>query len=125
MNFDWSGFTKRDYREYLENCIDLYEDCVGNVHVGDICIDLVHDCDADILRYDFYVAHEDTGYGYKNNVLPYDYADGGAMNTPYRMSYEKFVEKAEELFEDFIRMNDKAMGGYSLVEHANRELEIW
>ena len=79
---------------------------------------------ADILRYDFYVAHENTGYGYKNNFLPYDYADGGAMNVPYRMSYEKFVEKAEELFEDYIRMNDK-MCDYSLVEHANRELEIW
>ena len=74
------------------------------------------------MNYDFYVAHEDTGYGYKNGILPYDYADGDGMSIPYGLPYDEFKAKAESLFVEYIEAYN---GGYSLVEHANRPLEMW
>lgn len=134
FNFDWGKFTKADYERYIEKCKnDEYDshDYLGAVYVGDICIDLIDYRNAgtridkvDLLVYDFYVAHEDTGYGYKNDILPYDYADGDGMEVPYALSYEDFKRKAERLFADYIEKHDKTYG-YSLIEHANRPLEMW
>ena len=124
MRFDWSNFTKADYEKYMKKCMAKVVDCydyIGAVHVGDISIDLV-DCGEDgVLVYDFYVAHEDTGYGYKNDI-PYDYADGDGMNIPYGLSYDEFKGKAEKLFMKYI---ESYKGSYSLAEHANRPLEMW
>ena len=96
MKFDWSGFTEADYERYVKNPC-CYDDYIGAVRIGDICIDLLIQND-NILAYDFYVAHEDTGYAYKNDVLPYDYADGNGMDIPYNLSYDEFKAKAEKLF---------------------------
>jgi len=137
MKFDWRKFTEDDYNKYMEKRNEkIYDaqDYIGSVYVGDISIDLI-DCGEDnLLNYDFYVAHEDTGYGYKGAEFPYDYAEGDGMEVPYGLSYEEFKSKAEKLFEDYIIKHDKwrvwdfdhkEYLEYSLVEHANRPLEIW
>ena len=126
MKFDWRRFTETDYNKYIKKrnagVIDC-EDYIGSVFVGDISIDLVDFGEENLLNYDFYVPHEDTGYGYKDGI-PYDYADGDGMDTPYGLSYDEFKDRAEILFKIYIANNDKCCG-YSLVEHANRQLEIW
>ena len=125
MKFNWNRFTEADYNKYMEKRNAKIFDChdyIGSVHIGDIAIDLIDDGEENLLNYDFYVAHEDTGYGYKDNVLPYDYADGNGMDVPYNLSYDEFKVKAEKLFANYIESYN---GSYSLVEHANRPLEIW
>lgn len=120
MKFDWRMFTEAEYNKYTANA-RYYDDYIGAVHVGDICIELMIYED-NILGFEFYVAHEDTGYGYKNDILPYDYADGFGIAMPLDMTYEEFVEEAEEAFTKYI---EEYNGSYSLVEHANKPLEIW
>lgn len=125
MKFDWSMFTKVDYDKYIKKRIDKVFDChdyIGAVYIGDISIDLIDCGEENLLVYNFYVAHEDTGYGYKNNIIPYDYADGNGMDIPYGLSYDEFKSKAEKLFMEYIEAYN---GSYSLVEHANKVLEIW
>ncbi len=135
--FDWRNFTEEDYNKYLEKCVARIFDChdyLGAVRIGDICIELL---DSDwlgedgeyeelekILAYNFYVAHEDTGYGYKNDILPYDHAGEGFMDVPYGMSYAEFKNKTEEVFKEFIMENDET-NDYSLVKHSKKKLEIW
>lgn len=134
MIFNWDGFTEWHYNMYIKN-FSRFDDYIGAVRVGDICIDLLIE-DDNTLVYDFYVAHEDTGYGYKDydDGMPYDYAEGGSMDIPHSLSYGEFKNKAEKLFEKFIMENDNWRGwncktnqylNYSLIEHANRPLEIW
>ena len=135
--FNWNNFAEEDYNKYLEKCVaKIFDshDYLGAVRIGDICIELLdsdwfgEDGEYDelekILVYNFYVAHEDTGYGYKNDTLPYDYAGEGVMDVPYGMSYDEFKNKAEEMFKEFIIENDEA-NDYSLVKHAKKKLEIW
>lgn len=125
MKFDWRNFTETDYNKYLEKRMANSFDCndyIGSVLIGDISIDLVDLGEENLLNYDFYVAHENTGYGYRNGI-PYDHADGGGMSIPYGLSYNGFKDMAEELFTAYIANNDKCYS-YSLVEHANRPLEI-
>lgn len=131
MKFNWSRFTETDYNNYIKKWMENKDDVdvIGAVHVGDICIEVINEIIfknnneiEGILLYNFYVAHEDTGYGYKNDVLPYDYADGDGMDIPYDLSYDKFKAKAEKLFKEYI---EAYKGSYSLVEHANRPLEMW
>ena len=153
MNFNWDNFNEETYNNVAkameERPYNL--DCVGHVHVGDISIELIVDTfynEFDELEtgilYDMYVAHEDTGYGYKNeygydylgNGMPYDYADGGILTHPKLLTYEQFKEDSERRFVEFITKydeckvyteidNDPRYVSYSLVEHANRPLEIW
>lgn len=125
MRFDWSRFTETDYNKYMGKRIAKIFDChdyIGAVHIGDISIDLIDCGEENLLNYDFYVAHEDTGYGYKNDILPYDYAEGDGMDIPFGLSYDEFKIKAEKLFMEYIKAYN---GNYSLVEHANRPLEMW
>lgn len=125
MKFDWRNFTEADYNSYIAKRMEDIFDChdyIGAIYVGDICIELIDCGEEDILMYNFYVAHEDTGYGYKDEAFPYDYADGSAMDIPHGLSYEEFKNKAEQLFMDYIKSYN---GNYSLVEHANKQLEIW
>lgn len=127
MKFDWRYLTEADYK----NVFKANSDYIGSVHIGDICIELVMEHGGTWIRskynpidnamFNFYVAHEDTGYGYKEK-LPYDYADGFDMEIPYELSYDEFKTKAEKLFTEYI---EAYKGNYSLVEHANRPLEIW
>ena len=139
MKFDWRKFTEADYNKYMEkwkkNEFDM--DLIGMIYAGDICIELIEEswlnenCKLEyVLMYNFYVAHEDTGYGYKDeygvnvdgNGMPYDYAEGDCMDIPYGLSYDEFKAKTEKLFTEYI---EAYKGGYSLVEHANRQLQIW
>lgn len=127
MNFDWSKFTEAEYKKLFEE-----EDYIGAAYIGDICIEFVVETVSyytndnwntdEIVEVNFYVAHEDTGYGYKDYVLPYDYADGFDIGRPYGLSYDEFKEKIERMSVEYI---EAYKGDYSLVEHANRPLEIW
>ena len=135
MKFDWRRFTETDYKNMLDGKEDF-----GQVYVGDICIELVveaigsfiHDIFnvEEIIYVNFYVLHEDTGYGYKDEHgvntdgigIPYDYADGFSVARPYGLSYDEFKAKLEKLSMEYI---EAYRGSYSLVEHANRPLEIW
>lgn len=127
MKFDWRNFTEADYNSMLNGNVDY----CGAVHIGDICIEFVVESGSFIneilireayVMCNFYVAHEDTGYGYKNDVLPYDYADGFDMEIPYELSYDEFKAKVVKLSMEYI---EAYKGNYSLVEHANKPLEIW
>lgn len=143
MKFDWSKFIEADYDSMLNN-----KKGFGMIYVGDICIELVLEFNS-FISSNLFIAHEDTGYGYKdkygnvygvnidgecNDCIPYDFVDGIDLDIPYDLSYEEFKEEAEKLFEKYITDNDKLgcqidsngnLIEYSLVEHANRPLEIW
>lgn len=121
MYFDWSKFSKENYKEYLECCFNL-DGYVGAVHIGDISIDFTNYAHEQVLGYDFYVLHEDTGYG-EINGIPFDLADGGGIDIPYDLSYEEFQKKMEELFVKYMKCWNEDL--YSLLEHASRPLEIW
>lgn len=123
MKFDWRKFTEANYKDMLGGNMDY----CGAVYVGDICIELIVESGTfinNVLSHEayvicnFYVAHEDTGYSYK----PYDYADGFDVEMPYNLSYDEFKTKIEKLSMEYI---EAYKGSYSLVEHANRPLEIW
>ena len=127
MKFDWSNFTKENYNDMLHRKADY----CGAVYIGDICIELINESGTLVngileregyVMCNFYVAHEDTGYGYKDNGMPYDYADGFDIEMPYNLAYDEFKAKVEKLSMDYI---EAYKGSYSLVEHANRPLEIW
>lgn len=127
MKFDWRNFTEAEYNSMLKGKADYN----GSFYVGDICIELIAESCTLIndiishkpfIMFNFYVAHEDTGYGYKDNVLPYDYAEGFDMDIPYELSYDEFKAKVEKLSMGYI---EAYKGNYSLVEHANKPLEIW
>lgn len=131
FNFNWSKFTEDKYDKAMKTweTDSFNDDFLGAVNVGDICIEFVNDCwitdteETRDLLCNFYVRHEDTGYSYDAPV-PYDNADGCFMDIPLGLTYEEFKSKAEKLFTEYIEDNDKSYG-YSLVEHANRPLEIW
>ena len=128
MEFNWSKFTEKDYKKYIADPFSA-SDYIGATHVGDISIDLINYGQERILSYDFYVLHEDTGYGYKDGA-PYDYADGGGIDTEplLGLSYEEFKKKAEETFINYMNEYDRKNSyenGYSLIAHANKPLEMW
>lgn len=109
-------------------------DYCGAAHVGDICIEFVTErgtvingvnsvvSHEEYVMCNFYVAHEDAGYGYKDDGMPYDYADGFEIEMPYGLSYDEFKAKVESLSVEYIEAHK---GSYNLVEHANRPLEMW
>ena len=130
MKFDWDELKKENYTNDRKELLELVDDYIGFIRIGEICVDvLIRDYGEDESKlaysYDFYVANEDTGYGYQTdmNNLPYDYADGTDLKD-LSLSYDEFVKKSEELITKFIEENDK-VNGYSLVEKANKPLLIW
>lgn len=130
MKFDWYNFTKENYKDMLNGHIDY----CGAVHIGDICIEFITEKGTvinginSVVNYkeyvmcNFYVAHEDSGYGYNYDGMPYDYADGFEIEITYKLSYDEFKEKMENLFVEYI---ESYKGNYSLVGHANKPMEIW
>lgn len=137
MKFDWRNFTEENYNKYLEKCAKRIfdsDDYLGAVRIGDVCVELIdsswfgaddeYDEMEHVLVFNFYVAHEDTGYGYKNDILPYDYAGEFLVDIPYGSPFDEFTNNMEELIEEYIMENDET-NSYSLVEHANRPLEVW
>lgn len=133
MEFCWDNFKKKKYtdiKDKLDKRAELADDYIGSVRVGEICVDVLirdygeGDTPKYAYSYDFYVANEDTGYGYRlESNIPYDYADGTDL-TGLALSYDEFVKKSEELLTSFIKENDKVKG-YSLIEKANKPLLIW
>lgn len=117
--FEWSKFSKAEYEERNRP----WECYLGAVRVGDICIDLLSGGEDEGVRYDFYVANEDTGYGYKDDI-PYDFADGGFINADSELTYASFVKLAEKTFAEHIEQLDTAYG-YSLKKHAAKPLLLW
>jgi hypothetical protein len=133
FEFNWSKFTEDKYAKAMESWVkdSFNDDFIGAVNVGDICIELVNgfyiDADDNEVRdllCNFYVRHEDTGYSWEDAPVPYDHADGTFLPIPYGLTYEEFKANAEKVFTEYIVVNDK-QDDYSLVEHANRPLEIW
>lgn len=131
MKINWDELKRENYINKEEDLSEMLDDCIGFIRIGEICVDVIIRCYGDtdnpeyVYSYDFYVANEDTGYAYKEemNNLPYDYADGVDLKA-LAFSYDEFVEKSENMITMFIERNDKS-NGYSLVEKANKPLLIW
>ncbi len=131
MRINWDELKRENYINKEEDLSEMVDDCIGFIRIGEICVDVIIRCYGDtdnpeyVYSYDFYVANEDTGYAYKEemNNLPYDYADGVDLKA-LAFSYDEFVEKSENMITMFIERNDKS-NGYSLVEKANKPLLIW
>lgn len=131
MKINWDELKRENYINKEEDLSEMVDDCIGFIRIGEICVDVIIRCYGDtdnpeyVYSYDFYVANEDTGYAYKEemNDLPYDYADGVDLKA-LAFSYDEFVEKSENMITMFIERNDKS-NGYSLVEKANKPLLIW
>lgn len=130
MKINWDELKRENYINKEEDLSEMVDDCIGFIRIGEICVDVIIRCYGDtdnpeyVYSYDFYVANEDTGYAYKEemNNLPYDYADGVDLKA-LAFSYDEFVEKSENMITMFIERNDKS-NGYSLVEKANKPLLI-
>ena len=131
MRINWDELKRENYINKEEDLSEMVDDCIGFIRIGEICVDVIIRCYGATdnpeydYSYDFYVANEDTGYAYKEemNNLPYDYADGVDLKA-LAFSYDEFVEKSENMITMFIERNDKS-NGYSLVEKANKPLLIW
>lgn len=131
MKINWDELKRENYINKEEDLSEMVDDCIGFIRIGEICVDVIIRCYGDtdnpeyVYSYDFYVANEDTGYAYKEemNNLPYDYADGVDLKA-LAFSYDEFVKKSENMITMFIERNDKS-NGYSLVEKANKPLLIW
>jgi hypothetical protein len=131
LRINWDELKRENYINKEEDLSEMVDDCIGFIRIGEICVDVIIRCYGDtdnpeyVYSYDFYVANEDTGYAYKEemNNLPYDYADGVDLKA-LAFSYDEFVEKSENMITMFIERNDKS-NGYSLVEKANKPLLIW
>lgn len=119
MNFSWINFPEHNYNLYLGGKFAPFN-CIGSIGIGDICIDLINHTKS--LQFDFYVAHEDTGYGDTEDGIPYSYAEGINIDIPVNIPYETFKAESEEAFEKYISEYNV---GFSLLEHANKPLEIW
>lgn len=130
MKFNWNELKKENYTNDRKELLELVDDYIGFIRIGEICVDvLIRDYGEDESKlaysYDFYVANEDTGYGYKEELnIPYDYADGTDLYN-LSLSYEDFVKESEKIITKFINENDKKNHAYSLVEKANMPLLIW
>lgn len=130
MTFNWDGFTATDFADYcarVESGTTAYDlDYIGAVRVGELCFDLVvreanDEGTAMFLTYDLYVGGVDTGYGYKKDGYPYDYADGKDFaDTCTSMSYEDFKKMCEKEFTEFISIKGK-----EIREKAEMPLHIW
>ena len=131
MKINWDELKRENYTNDKTKLAEMVDDCIGFIRIGEICIDVIirdygnADLPEYAYSYDFYIANEDTGYGYKEdmNNLPYDYADGTDLKD-LTLSYNEFVKKSEELIENFIEENVK-VNRYSLIEKANKPLLIW
>ena len=131
MKIDWTDLKRENYINDKSKLAEMVDDCIGFIRIGEICVDVVirdygnRDIPEYAYSYDFYVANEDTGYGYKIDMdnLPYDYADGTDLKD-LSLSYEEFVKKSEHLITKFIEENDN-VNDYSLIEKANKPLLIW
>lgn len=123
MDFNWDGLSKEKYINSKQKLNELIDCCIGNIRIGEICIDVVIRYYGEpVYTFDFYVANEDTGYGYKENIA-YDYAEGTEMYM-IPSTYEDFTKRAEKIIMKFILDNDNQYG-YSLWDKAKKQLLIW
>lgn len=130
MEFNWNELKKENYTNNKKELLELVDDCIGFIRIGEICVDVVirdygEEGNKLAYSYDFYVANEDTGYGYKEDLnIPYDYADGTDLFN-LSLSYEDFVKESERIITEFINANDRKDHKYSLIEKANKSLLMW
>lgn len=125
---NWPEMKYTSYEELLSFLISNEgdEDLIGKIRVGDICIDVINHPEVEKIFFDFYVLHEDTGYGFSKGI-PYSYADDFSIS--YNDIYvamkqnQSMMENIEKKIENHIRTF--ASNQYSLMEHAKRELVIW
>lgn len=129
MKFSWCDLLEKNYTSDKDKLYELIDNCIGSIRVGEICIDvIIRDYGIEkglAYSFDFYIANEDTGYGYKGDIkIPYDYVDGIDLFN-LSLSYNDFVKESEKIIKEFIEVNDKNVHNYSLVEKANKPLLIW
>ena len=130
MEFNWNELKIENYTNNKKELLELVDDCIGFIRIGEICVDVVirdygEEGNKLAYSYDFYVANEDTGYGYKEDLnIPYDYADGTDLFN-LSLSYEDFVKESERIITEFINANDRKDHKYSLIEKANKSLLMW
>lgn len=134
FNFNWKNFTEKDYKKaikaFKKNAKEQADEYLGFISVGELKFDVIfrdYSDDDNIkmaISYDCYVLNEDTGYGYTNNGMPYDYADGTDLYNFLNLSYQDFVSKSEELLTRFINENE-GRKHYSLVAKAAASLSNW
>ena len=130
MEFNWNELKKENYTNNKKELLELVDDCIGFIRIGEICVDVIirdygEEGNKLAYSYDFYVANEDTGYGYKEDLnIPYDYADGTDLYD-LSLSYEDFVKESERIITEFINANDRKDHKYSLIEKANKSLLMW
>lgn len=129
MNFNWNNFKEENFDIVCEALKENghNEDCFGAVRVGDLCFDIVtrEYNDKLYLDYDLYVGGVDTGYGYADDY-PYDNAGGGSFNESCaEMTYDGFKEYAEKVMKNYIENEDSVYKHTSLIEKANKELNVW
>lgn len=124
--FDWRDFDKEKYDQMQKGINNIWDDCYGNVRIGEICFDVVLRSVDDnvIICFDCYIANKE-GYAEKQmpdgTWLQYDYADGFDIEDT-TLSYKDFVRFAEKRMTDYINNGNY---GYLLKEKANKELLIW
>lgn len=132
LSFDYSRMTEKDFKKFREKCINDKSVYVGNVYIGDICIEILYNSEQKKFFFDYYILNEDTGYGscqINDCEIPYDFAGGNSMlaNVEDYESYESFIRHAEPVFTEFI-INSLYIGKSSnmtLGEHAEKSLQIW
>lgn len=134
MEFDWRDLNRKTYEKSQEtlrvNPEAAVDDFVGVIRVGEINVDvIIRDYGDEVPKlaysYDFYVANEDTGYGYKEESnIHYDYADGTDLYD-VTLGYDDFVKTSEAAIQRYIENNSRVGHSYSLIEKANKPLLIW
>ena len=128
--FVWDFSEDTFERCKTENAYDF----VGNVRVGNICFDIMQLDDDASLWVDCYVGGVDSGYGYGEDMYPYDYVNsvGTVISRALyeNMSRDQFVEYVEkELTKE---INDaktyecwETKETINLIDKANEPLRIW
>ena len=111
----WEGLKhdiqldKSDYMSAWCN-FSKFADCYGNFMKGALCVDVIYrDIDDPewILCGDGYILGEDTGYGYANNGIPYDEADGFRFDFDLNKTYEEMVNSMIDQIEAYIAINER------------------
>lgn len=128
MEFSWHFDYLLDSaldKDRIEKGLDYPMDYIGAVKIGSLCYDLVEregndENDYPVLYGDLYVDGVDTGYGYSDNDVPYDFDDAAGFVLHFDqyngMTVKQFKTLIESLCVVDINTNDKSNPLYSLVE---------
>ena len=104
ITFHWNNNQKADIEKFLKKVnsgADINDDYIGAVEAGDICFDLVvreYNPGQLKLSTDCYVGNIDTGYGYSDKGMPYDFF----CNVGYCWNIKKFKDMTYDDFTKFV-----------------------